>query len=80
MAHAEHGKAAKYIDQGPAEIAGQIAVSHVPAVPVKAESGQIHPDRNHDVVKNQHILLGYQDSRQAERISDHIVLQSCEKI
>ena len=80
MAHAEHGKTAKYIDQGPAEISGQIAVSHAAAVPVEADSGQIHPDRDHGVVKDQHVLLRYQDRGQAERISDHIVLQRCEKI
>ena len=80
MAHAEHGKAAEHIDQGSAEIAGQSAVSHVSAVSVKTEPGQIHPDRDHGIVKSQHVLLRHQDGGQAEGISDHIVLQSCEKI
>ena len=80
MAHAEKGKAAEGVDQGAAEVPGQIPVPHVTAISVKAEPGQVDPDKDHSVVKKQHVPLGYQDRRQAEGVSDHIILQGREQV
>ena len=80
VAHPEQGKGAEHIDQGTCEISRKVLTPHCPAVPVEADPRQVHPQQDHGVVEIQHICLRHQDGREAEGISDDIVLQGRKQV
>ena len=78
--HSEKHKTAEHIDQRAAEICCRVPVPHPAAEAVKTDSRQIHSQNDHGVVEKAHMLLRHKHCRQAEGISDHVVLQGREKI
>ena len=80
MAHSRHGESVENIDQRARQHCDPVLSAHIKVVGAESDARQPEAHQEHQIMIMEQIFFRHKNSRQTERIPDHIVSQRSEQV